>query len=360
MRNIAAEEKQRQEQTQQKQVQAKAQTKLLSLWLRYVERKKNEISDLTGRKWSAATLRDHYSLSGTGGVCAARDLNVKPRENAPLATLLALTVGQLDNEAIKQWRAVGNESRPTQTALALRMFKAFLNYIDAHFDDCRFDVRDLFKSIKGTRGNAKNQDALQENELSEWMAQAMAYDGVGGVFLRFLLMTGARTNTEAAPLKWRDIDIRNKTIKLHCKVNGTRTIPMHPYVEHLIYGLPHESDYVFSSASPHGYLSPQNAAMYRICERAGIVTELKPRGVSIHGLRRTFTNLARQAGVLEAYACKIKGHAPSGVSDRNYAYITTDELRPHNARIVEHILASAGVDYEPVAQIGHLKIKHNG
>ena len=60
MRNIAAEEKQRQEQTQQKQVQAKAQTKLLSLWLRYVERKKNEISDLTGRKWSAATLRDHY------------------------------------------------------------------------------------------------------------------------------------------------------------------------------------------------------------------------------------------------------------------------------------------------------------
>ena len=65
-------------------------------------------------------------------------------------------------------------------------------------------------------------------------------------YLQGLLLTGARRN-ELAALRWQDVDFQWKSLTIRDKVEGERTIPLTPYLEHLIASLPRRNEFVFSS-----------------------------------------------------------------------------------------------------------------
>jgi integrase len=151
-------------------------------------------------------------------------------------------------------------------------------------------------------------------------------------------------------MKWADVDTSRKEIRLHDKVDGTRFIPLHPYVEQLIFSLTRKGEYIFHGVGQAGHITRPSKAHTAVIEQAGI----KP--VTLHGFRRTFKNAGRMAGVLQIYVDKAQGHRPKSVSEANYSMITVDELRAPYSKVVDFILKNAGLEQDYRPRVGHLSI----
>jgi len=70
-------------------------------------------------------------------------------------------------------------------------------------------------------------------------------------YLQTLLLTGARAG-EVLGLKWDDINTEWRGMTIRDKVEGTRIIPLTPFVAQLLATLPKRNEWVFSSAVAAG------------------------------------------------------------------------------------------------------------
>ena len=77
--------------------------------------------------------------------------------------------------------------------------------------------------------------------------------------------------------------------------------------------------------------------------------------LTFHGLRRTFALRGESAGAPAGAIAQIMGHRPSATAE-GYKPRTVDDLRPFMALIERHILDLAGVQFEPVAEPGRLRV----
>jgi integrase len=159
--------------------------------------------------------------------------------------------------------------------------------------------------------------------------------------LQGLLLTGARRN-ELAALKWADVDFQWESLTLRDKEEGERTIPLTPYMEHLITPLPRRNEFVFSSPS---------AASGRIEEpriqhvKALTSAELPP--LSLHGLRRSFGTLSEWVEVPVGIVAQIMGHKPSAIAEKHYIQRELDLLHLWHVKIEAWILEQAGIKFSP-------------
>ena len=185
------------------------------------------------------------------------------------------STSDLDTKAIAAWLEREAPKAPAATALAFRMLRAFLawcakqeEYKSAvHSDVCKSD--DVKKKVPSPQ--TKKNDCLRRAQIRPWFeAVQKVGNPVIAAYLQCLLLTGARRN-ELAALRWQDVDFQWKSLTIRDKVDGERTIPLTPYVEHLISALPRRNDFVFSSpAAASGRLEepriPHNKALS--CRRA--------------------------------------------------------------------------------------------
>jgi integrase len=132
------------------------------------------------------------------------------------------------------------------------------------------------------------------------------------------------------------------------KVEQTRTIPLTPYLAQLLATLPRVNDFVFASTSKAGRISDTRSSHSKALASAGI------NGLTIHGLRRTFTQRGRSVVPAGAVA-QLAGHAPSAVAE-GYAVLSLDDLRPYAAMIEAQILKQAGIVFDPKAEPGKLRV----
>ncbi|MPN30436.1 hypothetical protein SDC9_177907 [bioreactor metagenome] len=142
-----------------------------------------------------------------------------------------------------------------------------------------------------------------------------------------------------AALKWSSIDWRWRKLTIADKVDATRTIPLGPYMAHLLDGLPRQGEYVFYSSGEHGYVKDARSSMSKVLAECGV------DHLTFHGLRRTFTQVSRRfvpAGV----PAQISGHKPSATAE-GYNILALDELRPYVAQIEAKFLELAGVSFDP-------------
>lgn len=336
-----------------KQADERAQQVLLvDLWLEYVEAKKNDTTGKRPRPWSSSHLRDHFKISGLGGVDVDRGLNIKPSNVGLLAPLLNMTLGSLTAEAIEAWIIAENQTRATQAALGFSLFGAFLRWVKLRIHP-QMDAEALLSLAKTRqiKASEKNQDTLSMGELAPWFKAVQSQNNqTSSVYLQVLLLIGARPQEETAKMKWADVDTSRKEIRLHDKVDGTRFIPLHPYVEQLIFSLTRKGEYIFHGVGQAGHITRPSKAHTAVIEQAGV------RPVTLHGFRRTFKNAGRMAGVLQIYVDKAQGHRPKSVSEANYSMITVDELRAPYSKVVDFILKNAGLEQDYRPRVGHLSI----
>ena len=93
----------------------------------------------------------------------------------------------------------------------------------------------------------KKNDSLRPGQIKPWFEAVQKIGNpVIAAYLQGLLLTGARRN-ELAALRWADVDFQWKSLTIRDKVEGERTIPLTPYLEHLIAALTRRNGFVFSS-----------------------------------------------------------------------------------------------------------------
>lgn len=163
-----------------------------------------------------------------------------------------------------------------------------------------------------------------------------------------MLLTGARRE-ELAGLTWANVDFQWRKLTIADKVDATRTIPLTPYLAQMLAGLRRVNEFVFASTGKAGRIADTRASHAKALLSAGI------EGLTIHGLRRSFSLLGEAAGAPAGAIAQVMGHKPSATAE-GYRPRSVDALRPFLEQIEAHILATAGVYFAPQAELGKLTL----
>ena len=256
--------------------------------------------------------------------------------------MLSLKLSDLDAGKVKAWLTSEVKKRPTQAESAFRKLRTFLAWCaeqpdykqSANVEICETKaIREMVPKVK------PKDDVLQREQLRPWFdAVKRIGNPVISAYLQGLLLTGARRE-ELAGVKWADVDFQWKSLTIHDKVEGERTIPLTPYLATLLANLPRRNEWVFSSPT---------AASGRIQEpRINHVKALAAAGlphVSLHGLRRSFGTLAEWVECPTGVSAQIMGHKPSALAEKHYRRRPLDLLRKWHSMIEAWMLEQAGIE----------------
>ena len=318
-------------------------------WQVYVAERSASIKDGTP-EWGEKHKAHHAYFVQAGGEKRTRGRRPnEPETTRPgvLVPLMTMRLADVDAKAIAAWLDTETKQAPTTAAQAFRALRAFLTWCAkhktysaaVHADACQSDeVKRKVPSVQ-----VKKNDSLRRAQIKPWFEAVQKIGNpVIAAYLQGLLLTGARRN-ELAALRWADVDFQWKSLTIRDKVEGERTIPLTPYLEHLIAALPRRNEFVFSSpAAASGRLeeprNPHNKALAAVALPA----------LSLHGLRRSFGTLSEWVEVPAGIVAQIMGHKPSAIAEKHYIQRELDLLHLWHVKIEAWILEQAGIEFVPV------------
>ncbi len=306
--------------------------------------------------WGERHYLDHFKLSKAGGAPSNRGTQGRGVTiPGPLYPLMALPLRDLDAPTIEAWAAREAQTRATSARLAWRLLKVFLGWCAEQPQYANLlPARNPAKTKKAREALGKaavKSDVLQRGQLATWFAVVQQLGNpVISAYLQTLLLTGARPG-EVMTLRWEDVNTQWKGISIRDKVEGTREIPLTPYVSHLLAALPRRNEWIFSSpTSASGYLSEPTTPHTRACRAAGL------DGLTLHGLRRSFKSLTEWLEVPVGVVAQIQGHKPSATAEKHYTVRPLELLRVHHEKIEAWILEQAGIVFHAKAAPGALRV----
>lgn len=304
-------------------------------WAAYVAERK--------LRWGTLHYRDHLRKVSPGGQEAARGTRGSGVTRAgPLFPLMGLPLRALDAATIEAWAAHEGNTRATSARLAWRLLKVFLRWCSEN---------PTYKHLVPEKNPAKTHkareslgrpttksDVLQREQLATWFAHVQQIENrVIATSLQVMLLTGARPG-EVLAMRWEDISTTWKGLTIRDKVDGLRVIPATPYVLELLASLPRRNEWVFSSpTSETGRLSMPSNPHTTACLAAGL------SGLTLNGLRRSFSSLTEWLEVPTGVVAQIQGHKPSATAEKHYKVRPLELLRLHHERIENWILEQADV-----------------
>jgi len=307
--------------------------------------------------WKPRYLLDLQRMSAPGGENKVRgDGKTRP---GPLFPLLALPLIEINEDALKAWHDKEAKTSKHQAARALMMFRGFLRWCATKPEYRGFIDANAAKApalLESLPSMKRRTDALEAAQVEGWWSGVEQLGNqTASAYLRTLLLTGARRE-EVAALKWEEVDFRWKKLTLADKVDANRTIPLTPYLAQLLASLPRVkredgtlSPYVFASKGQAGRIADPRGSHAKALQSAGI------DGLTIHGLRRSFSLLGEAAGAPAGAIAQVMGHKPSATAE-GYRPRSVDALRPYLTKIEAHILELAGVQFDEQAAPGKLRV----
>jgi len=317
------------QEAQAREKQAKIETLTFGeLFLDYIEQKKSQ--------WSANSLRDNKQ--------SIANPTVKSPSGGPLHALATTPLAKLSREAVNAW--IDSEEaldRQTTTNKARRhMFAALTWGLDQEKYEELIDQKLLnSKTIKARTNakNTKNDDTLRANQLPSFFTAVSTISNPTSKSSQITpLLMGCRRD-EVLGLKWAYLDSDSKSTKINCKVAGMveegkgRAIPLGDWLWDFINSLPKNGDFIFSSAaSKNGQLRNPDKAFREAKAKHAVK-------VTIHGLRRTYSNMADELKIPSEVQHYLQGHAPQGVRQQNYKSWDIEVLRPYQKQMENFLLS---------------------
>jgi integrase len=315
------------------------------LWPRYL---------VEGKPKRKAAFKPRYradleAMAAPGGEKKKRGKGVT--RPGPLYPLMVLTLPEVNEDSLKGWYDREAKAGPHQAARALMMFRGFMRWCSALPAYRAMIDRDAGRAaaiVEGLPSNTRRTDALEAAQVPGWWAGVdQLPNRTASVYLRALLLTGARRE-EMAALKWSDINFQWPRLTIADKVDATRVIPLTPYLAQQLATLPRVNDFVFASRGKAGRIADARASHKKALHSAEI------EGLTIHGLRRSFSLLSESAGAPAGAIAQVMGHKPSATAE-GYRPRSVDALRPYLTQIEAHILEQAGVTYDASVAPGALR-----
>lgn len=295
-------------------------------------------------------LADLQNMAAPGGEPKKRGQGlIRP---GPLFPLLALPLAQVNEDTLKAWHDREALAGKHQAARALMMFRGFLRWCSARPEYRGMTDRDAGKAaaiVENLPSNTRRTDALEAAQVPGWWTGVEQLSNrTASAYLRALLLTGARRE-ELAALTWDNVDFQWRKLTIADKVDATRTMPLTPYLAHMLASLPRVGPYVFASASKTGRITDARASHAKALQSAGI------EHLTFHGLRRSFSLLGEAAGAPAGAIAQVMGHKPSATAE-GYRPRSVDALRPFLEQIEAHILSLAGVHFDRKTEPGKLAL----
>ncbi len=317
-----------------------------AIWPRYLTEGRPKRKDA----WKPGYRADVEAMAAPGGVPKKRGTG--NTRAGPLFPLLALPLVEVTEDALQMWFEREAVASKHQAARALMMFRGFLRWCAARPEYRKLINRDAGRApaiLENLPANTKRSDALEAAQVSGWwQGVEQLSNRTASVYLRALLLTGARRE-ELAGLIWANVDFQWRKLTIADKVDATRTIPLSPYMAQVLATLPRVNEFVFASAGKAGRIADTRASHSRALKSAAI------EGLTIHGLRRSFSLLGEAAGAPAGAIAQVMGHKPSATAE-GYRPRSVDALRPYLEKIEAHILEQAGVAFDAKATPGGLRV----
>ena len=309
--------------------------------------------------WGDLHYRDHIDKAKAGGLPSGRRGGGKQLTRpGPLAALMPLALRDLDQATIEAWAANEGKTRASSARLAWRLLTVFLTWCgEQPAYGALLPAKNPAKTKKAREALGKagtKSDVLQREQLAAWFAAVQQLQNpIIAACLQMMLLTGARPG-EVLALRWEDVNTQWKGICIRDKVEGTREIPATPYMLHLLAALPRRNEWIFSSpTSASGCLTEPNNPHTRACRAAGL------EGLTLHGLRRSFSSLTEWLETPAGVVAQIQGHKPSATAEKHYKVRPLELLRVHHEKIEAWILEQAGIVFEATAAPGGLRVVAN-
>ena len=342
----------RQQQADKAAAKAAATAKALTVgevWPLYLANGKPKRKDA----WKPRYRADLEAMAAPGGEQKKRGQGLT--RSGPLYPLLALPLAGVNEDTLKSWYDREAVAGKHQAARALMMFRGFLRWCATRPEYRSLIDRDAGKAaaiVENLPSNTRRTDALEAAQVPGWWAGVEQLSNrTASVYLRVLLLTGARRE-ELAALTWENVDFQWCKLTIADKVDSTRTIPLSPYVAHMLGTLPRVGSYVFASTGKAGRITDTRNSHTKALQSAAI------KGLTIHGLRRSFSLLGEAAGAPAGAIAQVMGHKPSATAE-GYRPRTTDALRPFLEQIEAYILNLAGVQFDRANEPGKLRVVSN-
>ena len=338
----------RQQQAEKAAAKAAATAQALTVgevWPLYLENGKPKRRDA----WKPRYRADLEAMAAPGGEKKKRGQGLT--RPGPLYPLLALPLAGVNEDTLKSWYDREAVAGKHQAARALMMFRGFLRWCAARPEYRSLIDRDAGKAaaiVENLPSNTRRTDALEAAQVPGWWAGVEQLSNrTASAYLRALLLTGARRE-ELAALTWENVDFQWRKLTIADKVEITRTIPLSPYVAHMLATLPRVGSYVFASTGKAERITDARASHAKALQSAAI------DGLTIHGLRRSFSLLGEAAGAPAGAIAQVMGHKPSATAE-GYRPRSVDALRPFLEQIERHILEQAGIVFDAKAAPGALR-----
>ncbi len=316
------------------------------LWPRYLSEGKPKRKDA----WKPGYRASLDMMAAPGGVPKKRGQG--HTRTGPIYPLLALALGDVTEDALQLWFEGEAKAGRHQAARALMVFRGFLRWCAGRPEYRKLIDRDAGKApaiLENLPSNTKRTDAIEAAQLPGWWQGVEQLNNrTASAYLKALVLTGARKE-ELAGLTWANVDFQWRKLTIADKVDQTRTIPLTPYLAQLLATLPRINTFVFASARKAGRISDTRASHAKALQSAAM------DGLTIHGLRRSFSLLGEAAGAPAGAIAQVMGHKPSATAE-GYRPRSVDALRPYLEKVEAHILEQAGVRFEASAAPGVLRV----
>jgi integrase len=220
--------------------EARQEMTVRTAWEVYIEARRD--------KWGERHLQSHFKLSQPGGQKTKRGKKkIKP---GPLAQFMDHeSFREMTKNRVEAWLKKETPKRPAQIRLSFALLRAFLNWCEASRrvqGHCRSGQPAAVTCGGIISQRCSREDCLQKEQLKAWFDGVKTQSPQMSAYLQGLLLTGARRG-ELMALTWDQIDFQWNSIEIHDKVEGTRVIPLTPYLAQVLHALPRRNQWVFSS-----------------------------------------------------------------------------------------------------------------
>ncbi|MCW5821839.1 MAG: tyrosine-type recombinase/integrase [Cyanobacteria bacterium TGS_CYA1] len=186
---------------------------------------------------------------------------------------------------------------------------------------------------------------IKRHQLASWFRAVLKLENdTIRDFLLLLIFTGLR-RSEAAGLRWSEIDFANNQLIIPAERSKTgieHILPLSNFVFQLLKKRPRDlkSNFVFPGDGAKGHLVEPKKAIERVVA-ASVSTE-HPEGIDFtcHDLRRTFITVGEGCDVPFLCLKRLSNHKFSDQTSE-YAQLSIDRLREPMQRITDEILKAA-------------------
>jgi integrase len=251
----------------------------------------------------------------------------------------------------KRHRKLGEKSE-ARANLAMRFLRAIFNFAAGEYENAKGQsliIENPVKRLSHTRAwyrIERRQTVIKAHELAVWYQAVMDVQderssGKSAAlrdYLLLVLFTGLRRE-EAASLKWDQIDLKAKTLRIKdTKNRQAHVLPLSNFLYDLLISRYAEADagFIFESNSKLGYIIEPRKVMKKVIAKSGVT-------FTLHDLRRIFITIAESLDIPGYTLKRLMNHKMNHDVTAGYIVMDVERLRTPMQMITDPLLRLMGV-----------------